>query len=367
MKSLIKSVYIHIPFCKNICSYCDFAKIYYNQKIVDKYLVSLKNEIIENYQNEAIETIYIGGGTPSCLSISELEEVFDIINIFDKSCLKEFTIEVNPDDITVEKLDLFKKNGINRISIGHQTSNTAYLKTLNRKFFVTKDMIDLAKQFFSNISIDLMYGFKNQNEEEFIKDIDYVLSLGVRHISTYSLIVEEHTKLFVDKYRRLDDESDANFYNIIRKKLKEAGYKQYEISNFAKEGYESRHNLVYWNNLEYYGFGMGASGYVDNVRYSNTRSITSYINNKNIRDMAYLSKDDMMVYEMILGLRKVEGVSKDVFFDKYSCTIEQAFDIMKLIDNNLLDDNGIYLKIPEKYLYLENKILINFLEVHNEK
>lgn len=366
MGKSVRSVYIHIPFCKRICSYCDFAKVFYNEKLVSDYLVSLRKEILEFYGDEKVETIYIGGGTPSSLSIDLLEELFDIISIIDKSCLAEFTIEVNPEDISLEKLELFKERGVNRISIGHQTCNLKYLIALNRKSYITREQIGLVKKYFSNISVDLMYGFSNQTEEELLEDLDYIISLDVSHISTYSLILEEHTKLFIDKYKRLDDDSDAKFYGIIQDRLKNAGYNQYEISNFSKCGFESLHNLTYWNNFEYYGFGVGASGYIDGIRYSNTKSVTSYIRGINKREEILLSKNDKMVYEMILGLRKTNGVCKEEFFNKYSCTIEQAFDIMDLVDKNLIEDCETSFRISDKYLYLENQILVNFLEVHDE-
>ena len=363
MENNVGAIYIHIPFCKRICSYCDFTKVFYNDKLVSKYLDALDKEISDNYKGESVRTIYIGGGTPSSLSILELERLFEIISKFDKSNLVEFTIEVNPEDIDCDKLKLFKDNGINRISIGHETCNKLRLDELNRSSYVTKDKIKLVKNYFDNINVDLMYGFNNQTKEELLTDLDYILSLDVPHISTYSLILEEHTKLFIDNYERLEDEADASFYKIIQDRFEEKGIYQYEISNFARLGYESKHNLTYWDNLEYYGFGVGASGYIGNVRYSNAKSITSYIDGKLNKEEEILTKEDKMVYEMILGLRKCEGVSKGLFFDKYSCKIEQTFDIMSLIRKNLLEDNGEYIRIPKNYLYLENTILTHFLEV----
>lgn len=367
MKNDVKAIYIHIPFCKCICSCCDFTKVLYNEKLVYKYLNALEHEIIDSYNDEKIETIYIGGGTPSSLSIKELEKLFWVLEKIDKSNLKEYTIEVNPEDIAEDKLKVFKKYGINRISIGHQTCNKKYLNELNRKSYVTPEQISLVKKYFDNINVDLMYGFSGQTKEEFLNDLDYILGLNVPHISTYSLILEEHTKLFINNYERLNDDADSLFYQIIQEKFENQKLYQYEISNFAKKGYESKHNLTYWNNLEYYGFGVGASGYINDIRYTNTKSITSYINGKTKSYSEKLTKKDKMIYEMILGLRKTKGVSKLTFFDKYSCTIEQTFDIMYLIRKKLLIEDNKYLRIPKKYLYLENQILVNFLEVQDEK
>ncbi len=361
---MVSSVYLHIPFCRSICSYCDFCKMYYHSEFVARYLQSLKKEIQEVYQKEPIRTLYIGGGTPSCLHQSELEQLFQIVSMFDLSEVQEFTFEMNPEDITEEKLVFLKTHGVNRISIGHETKNDDYLSILGRKRCVSKEDILLVKTYFSNINIDLMYGFSGQTIFAFIEDLDYVLSLDVPHISTYSLILEEHTKLFISKYQRLNDENDARMYEILREKLSENGYKQYEISNFSKEGFSSFHNLTYWNNEQYYGFGLGASGYLS-TRYTNTRSLDEYEKGFYKQEEEVVSLSDQMIYEMILGLRKVEGVAKIKFFQKYHRKIEQSFDIIEMLNQGLLEDTGDFIRIPKDKLYLENSILIHFLEVKN--
>lgn len=358
----VKSVYIHIPFCKSICSYCDFCKVFYHEKMVDEYLENLEKEILTDYKGEKIETLYIGGGTPSSLSIKQLEKLFEIVRSIDLSLLKEFTFEVNPEDIEEEKLVLLKKNRVNRVSIGHETHFLKYLHLLERKKNLSKEKCALVKKYFSNISVDLMYGFKNQTLDEIKEELDYILSLDVTHISTYSLILEEHTKLFIRSYDRLEEDMDANIYAYIQKTLEKNGFSQYEISNFAKSGYESLHNLVYWNNEKYYGFGTGASGYLEN-RYTNTKSITKYLKGNNEKEIEILSKQDEMVYEAILGLRKVEGINKNTFFHKFGCTVEQSFDIIDLMKKSLLEQTQDSIRIPKDKLYLENQILIQFLEV----
>jgi len=358
----VKSVYIHIPFCKQICSYCDFCKVFYHEKLVDEYLERLKTEILENYQNEKIETLYIGGGTPSALSFKQLEKLFEIIRILDLSLLKEFTFEVNPEDIVEEKLIFLKKHQVNRISIGHETKFLKYLKQMERKKNLSKDACSLVKKYFSNISVDLIYGFKNQTLKEIKEEIDYILSLDITHISTYSLMLEEHTKLFIKNYERIDEEQDAKMYAYIQKKLEKHGFYQYEVSNFSKKGYPSLHNLTYWNNERYYGFGCGAAGYLKK-RYTNTKSITKYLKGENNKEEENLGKKEEMIYEAILGLRKVEGMKKQVFLDKFGCTIEQSFDIMELLEKKMLEETKEFIRIPKDKLYLENQILINFLEV----
>ena len=279
---MTSSVYIHIPFCNSICSYCDFCKLLYNENIVDKYLDSLEKEIKDNYKNEIINTLYIGGGTPSSLNIKELNKLFDIIKIFKINKKYEFTIEMNLSDINEEKLKLFKENGVNRISIGVESVNPKYFEFLNRKSNKNEviSKIELVKKYFNNFNIDLMYAFPNEEIKEVIDDLSFIISMNPTHISIYSLIIEEHTKIFIDKITPIDEELESKMYYNIIKELKKNGYNHYEISNFAKEGFESVHNQVYWNNEHYYGFGLGASGYISNIRYTNTRSINKYLDGK---------------------------------------------------------------------------------------
>lgn len=354
----MKSVYIHIPFCNNICSYCDFPKLYYNKSWTNKYLDSLDKEIIDRYKGELIDTIYIGGGTPSSLNIEELTRLFKIISKI-KTTYKEFTIECNLDSLTKEKIDLFKKNNINRISIGIESFNEDNLKYLNRKL-CNLDLIDYMKRIgLNNINVDLMYAIPNETKEILINDIDRILELDIPHISTYSLIIEPHTVLYNKKTKNIDDFLDLEMYNIICSKLKD--YNHYEVSNFSKEGYESKHNLTYWNNFNYYGFGMGASGYIDNIRYTNTKSINNYIDGNYEYEKDILTERITMENEMILGLRKLEGLSISNFEKKYHKKIEDVFDIKELLKERKLIINQDYIKINKDYIYVSNEILINFI------
>ena len=358
----MKSVYIHIPFCTKICSYCDFCKFYYNKNWVEDYLNALENEIKNNYKNEEIRTIYIGGGTPSCLEISELERLFEILKIFKVEKLEEFTIECNVEDICEEKLELFKKNNVNRISVGVQTFNKEILKYINRN--TRKDptkQIQIAQKYFDNINVDLMYAFSNESLNDLENDLKEFLKLNVKHISCYSLILEEHTKFYNDNIKPIDDELDFKMYEIINDKLEKNGYIHYEVSNYSKQGYESKHNLVYWNNEEYYGFGSGAAGYIKNKRYTNTRNILNYNKGINKNEEEILNKNDKMKYEMILGLRKMNGVNKKDFYRKYNADIYDAFELKNLIDRKYICDNGKNIYIDKKYIYLSNEILLNFI------
>lgn len=257
----MKAIYIHIPFCSSICTYCDFCKLYYDKKFINDYLNSLNNEIRMNYNGEKVSTIYIGGGTPSTLDIEELKYLFKIIEIIDKSELVEYTIECNIEDLTIEKLKLFKENGINRLSIGVQSFNDKIIKILgrnhNKKMVI--DMIGEAKRIgFNNINIDLIYGIYGQTLDDLNNDIKEFIKLDIPHVSFYSLIIEPHTKLYIDSFKEIDEDLNIQMYERINQVLKDNKYIHYEISNYAKEGYESKHNLVYWHNEHNYGFGLGA-------------------------------------------------------------------------------------------------------------
>lgn len=360
----MKSVYIHIPFCNSICSYCDFSKIFYNKDIVDKYLKELEKEIKTNYKNEIIKTIYIGGGTPTSLNIEQLNQLFSILKIFKKDKNIEFTIECNIESLTKEKLILFKENNINRLSIGIETFNPNLLKYLNRSHTKEQvfDIIKYAKEIgFNNINIDLIYGLKNQTLEDLKEDLDLFLQLEINHISTYSLIIEPHTKLYLKNEDNIDEELDYEMYNYICETLNKNNFKHYEVSNFAKEKYESKHNLVYWNNEEYYGFGLGAGGYINNIRYTNTRSMNHYLEGKYLLEEDKLTKLEEMQNEMILGLRKMEGVNINKFKEKFNQNIEDTFEIKKLLEEEKLIKKDNFIFINPKYIYLSNEILINFI------
>ncbi len=360
----IKSIYIHIPFCQSICSYCDFCKLFYNKKLVNFYLKELEKEIIDNYKGEEISTIYIGGGTPTSLSYDELSFLFTILKKIKLASNYEFTIEANVDSLDIDKIKLLKKNKVNRISIGVETFNDSYQKLINRKLSLKQleNTIKLLKDNgINNINLDLIYGFRNESIEILDKDLECLLSLDIPHISIYSLIVEDNTILKINNYQRLDDDNDQVLYNYIEEKLEKNNYKHYEISNYAKVGYESRHNLVYWHNDEYYGFGLSSASYYNNIRKTNTRSINNYLNGKRDVEKEKLSLKDKMDYEMILGLRLEKGVSKEEFFKKYSTTIDKIYNYKELLDSNILVENNKYLYVNKNYRYVLNEILERIL------
>lgn len=361
---MISSAYIHIPFCNNICSYCDFCKIYYNKKYIDDYLNALNFEIESNYNGEVLKTIYIGGGTPSSLSIDELNKLFKIIKIFNINKTYEFTFECNYEDINEEFLITLKNNKVNRISIGIQTFNQKYERFLQRKVNKKKmiDAINLTKKYFDNINIDLIYGFINETISELKEDLNTILSLNIKHISTYCLILEEHTKLYINKTKEQDDETQSKMYNIIVNTLKKCGYNHYEISNFSKDGFESKHNLTYWNNDNYYGFGIGASGYIKNIRYYNTKNITKYINHNNDITKDIISNKEMIENEVMLNLRMTKGINKERFLKRYKTNFYDLFSIDFLLNYGFLVDDGKNIYISENNLFISNEIILKTLE-----
>lgn len=359
---MIKSAYIHIPFCNNICSYCDFCKILYNEDFTSKYLDSLEKEITINYKGEVLDTIYIGGGTPSSLSIMELKKLFSIIKLFKLNENYEFTFEVNIEDITKEKLEILKENNVNRLSIGIESFNDEYLKYLERNYTsnIIKENVVLAKKYFDNINVDLMYALKNESLEDLEKDIDKMLELDVKHISFYSLIIEKNTKLYINKEKYISDNLDSDMYDLIDKKL-ENKYHRYEVSNYSIKGYESRHNLTYWKNNEYYGFGLGAAGYINDIRYTNTKNLSKYLRGNYERQNEIITKEDKIKYEFILGLRLTSGIKKYDFNKKYGINIDEFEALKKLINKGLLIDDEINIYVPKKYFYVLNDILVNFV------
>lgn len=358
----MKSAYIHIPFCNSICSYCDFCKLYYTEKWIEPYLKSLELEIQNNYKGEILNTIYIGGGTPSSLSVSELNYLFKILKKFKTSENLEFTFECNIEDINLDKIKILKKNGINRLSIGVQTFNEKHIKLLNRHHIKNEvfEKIKLLKENgFNNINIDLIYAIPGQTLKDLEQDLDYFLELDIPHISTYSLILEQNTKLYIENYENISEELDYEMYELIKRKL--TNYHHYEISNFSKPGYESKHNLTYWNNDSYYGFGLNACGYDGKFRYINTKNINKYMNGNWLQEKEEVSFNEKIENLFILGLRKIDGINIDDIKNKYNLNIINIDVVKKLISEKKLVIDSRYIKISKDYIYTSNDILIEFL------
>jgi oxygen-independent coproporphyrinogen-3 oxidase len=344
----MRSVYIHIPFCNSICSYCDFCKFIYIDEWANKYLDFLKNEIEKYYEGDTVKSIYIGGGTPSSLSESNLNKLIEIVSHIKLKKYGEFTFECNVNDINEKMLSILKETGVNRLSIGVESFNKYNLKFLNRKHNKKEIFknIELAKNMgFDNISVDLIYALPIENMFVLRNDISNILKLKPQHISTYSLIIEDHTVLKNKKVLPIDEALDFKMYKYICKKLKSKDYNHYEVSNFALNGYESEHNLTYWNNDEYYGFGLSSHGYVNSIRYENTKNFNKYLKHDYRLNELLVSIQEEMENELILGLRKLKGISISNFEKRFNKDIFEVFKITEAIEKGYLvkEKDNIYI------------------------
>lgn len=357
------SIYIHIPFCNSICTYCDFCKIFYNKKYINDYLNNLEQEIKVRYKSEIVNTIFIGGGTPSSLDDEELIRLMNIIEIFKLNDNYEFTVECNIESITENKLKIMKKYGVNRISIGVESFDNSIIKLLGRNH-TKKDVYNkmgIVKRYFSNINIDLIYAA--YDDINILKsDIDCFLKLDIPHISTYSLIIEDNTMLKINGMKNIDEDIDYEMYKYIEDTLEKNDYIHYEISNYAKNGYQSKHNLVYWNNEEYYGFGLSSTSYINNERITNTKNLRKYLNGEYLDTSVYEDKDIRMENEIMLGLRKLDGINLDRFKDKFNVSLEDIYNIDNLVRNGYLIRDNNCIKIDKKYMYISNEIIVRILE-----
>ena len=359
----MRSVYIHIPFCKSICSYCDFCKFFYNDVWANKYMDTLKSEIEKYYEDDVIKTLYIGGGTPSTLSVHNLNKLFQIIKIFKLSDKYEFTFECNVDDISIPLLEILKNNGVNRLSIGVQSLDKRKLEYLNRKHNKREviDSIKLCRKYgFDNINIDFIYGLPIENLCMMKKDFKHFLKLEVEHISTYSLIIEDHTVIKNNNDKNLNEDTEYKMYKYILKKLNKKGFHHYEVSNFSLRGYESIHNKAYWKNDEYYGFGLSSHGYINGIRYENTRNFNKYLNKEYRLNELFISTQEDMENELILGLRMLDGINVTKFNEKFKYNIFKVFRINEAVNKGLLIYEKDMLRIPEDKIYVMNEI-INFI------
>lgn len=372
-------IYIHIPFCKKKCNYCDFISFSCGQKKWEKYVNALIKEIenkkIENQKK--VTTIYFGGGTPSLIESKYITQIMNVIKskfIIEDSA--EITIEVNPGTITKEKLIDYKKAGINRISIGLQSAENRILSLIGRihNYQEFIDAYNLIKTEFDNINIDLMLAIPTQTMDELVDSVIKVINLNPKHISIYSLIVEEGTKIYEDlknnKLQYIDENIERKMYWKTKNILEKNGYKHYEISNFAKKGFESKHNLDCWNQEEYLGFGVAAHSYFKNKRFSNICDLDKYIKNitenefdKNIELHEEQTKQDKMKEYMMIGLRKIDGISISEFERRFriSPLFYFRFEIDKLVNEELLEVDLDNIKLTKKGLDLANIVFEEFI------
>ena len=372
------SAYIHIPFCEHICYYCDFNKVFLEGQPVDEYIEALLKEArLALRQNpvEKMETLYVGGGTPTSLTASQLERLLSGLREILPYYNGEFTVEANPGDLTADKLDVMKNYGVNRLSMGVQTFDDRLLKKIGRKH-TAQDVYDtiqlLEEKDFSNVTIDLIYALPGQSLESFRDTVTRALALDLPHYALYSLILENQT-MFMNWVRRgkmhlPEQELEAQMYAETIDAMEKAGRKQYEISNFAKPGFESQHNLVYWNNQNYFGLGAGASGYLGNRRYKNRGPIQHYLKSlKNdqlpVLEEEILTQKAQIEEEMFLGLRKILGVDKTVFENRFGFSMMDVYGdvIEKLKQQKLITETNSRVCLTEEGLFRGNDVFEEFL------
>ena len=383
-------LYIHIPFCKKKCEYCDFCSYAGKENLINDYVKWLKYEIKEvgegnklDYENRLdklaiVKTIYIGGGTPSVIESEHISQIMDCVKEnYTLSDNVEITIEVNPGTVSKEKLLTYKNSGINRLSIGLQETHDNLLKELGR-IHTYDDFLNtynLAREVgFDNINVDLMLALPKQSMNDLKESLNRIIKINPEHISVYSLIIEERTP-FYDKYMSNkiilpEEEEERKMYWLAKRKLEEAGYIHYEISNFAKKGYESRHNLSCWNQEEYVGCGVSAHSYTNNVRYSIIDSIEEYISNfessneaDNIIFHEKQNKESKMKEFMMLGLRKIDGIQIQNFKSKFreNPIFTYRKELEKLVNEDLLEIDGDCIKLTSKGLDLANLVWEEFV------
>lgn len=374
-------LYIHVPFCAQKCNYCDFN----SYKIEEKnqktdYLISIRKEMElykEEFKSKEFTSVFLGGGTPSILTPEELTTLMEnIYSNFNIGKDAEITMECNPGTLDKVKLKAIKSLGINRLSMGLQVTQDHHLKYIGRIHTYEqfeKNYKDAIEVGINNINVDLMYSLPNQSFDEWKETLNKIINLNPSHISAYSLILEEGTKfydMYLNKEFELNDEEvDINIYNYTIDTLYKNGYHQYEISNYAKEGYECKHNIVYWKCDNYLGLGPGASGYINNYRYSNICDIKGYnkcleYDKRPIEEKNILSKKDEMEEFIFMGLRMNKGINLDEFYKRFNIDFKHRYnDILgKLKNLNLIIEQNNNIILTQRGREISNTVFVEFID-----
>lgn len=376
---MIQGIYIHIPFCHQICSYCDFNKFYFHNQPVDAYLERLDQEMAmwaRKTDLSDVHTVFLGGGTPTSLSLRQLSRLFDSLDKhFPMHQITEFTSEANPDELTYDKMELMAARGVNRFSIGVQTFDPGLLKVLGRThsdYHVERVLQHANDLKFPSISMDLMYGLPNQTMDQWQEALSKAFSMPITHISAYSLLVEPKTIFYnllsKGKLSLPSQELERDMYDVLLNETSKHGFEQYEISNFAKGKLYSEHNSIYWRNEEYLGLGAGAHGYVDGVRYSNHGPLKKYMSAIEegslpiIHDHQVTSKE-AMEEEMFLGLRMNQGVDYKHFQQKFGSDLRVVYaeTLAKHIQLGNLESTSDSIRLTRQGRFIGNEVFQEFL------
>ncbi|WP_297427157.1 radical SAM family heme chaperone HemW [Clostridium sp.] len=369
------SLYIHIPFCKQKCLYCDFPSYSGKENLMDEYIDALEKEILQKTQSYKINSIFIGGGTPSYLDFSNLERLLNTINSLSLKENLEFTVECNPGTLNKQNLSIMKRYNVNRISMGLQSTKNSILKEIGRihSYEDFESNYLLARSMgFDNINADLMFGLPNQTIDDWSKSLEYIANLKLDHISAYSLILEESTGFYElyeqGKLKLPEEENEREMYLITKEILNKYGYHQYEISNFAREGKECFHNKVYWKCDEYLGLGVSASSFINNKRIKNIDKIEDYIrkmeSNEDIIQESYENNmGDNMEEFVFMGLRMTDGIEVNRFKERFNKDIYEVYGdiIEKNINKELLSYNSGKLFLTQKGVELSNYVMSDFI------
>ena len=367
---MINHVYIHIPFCIKKCGYCSFYSEPFSHELCANYIDTLKKEIRQFLAGNTIQadTVYFGGGTPSLLSV---EQISDILSLFDLNDNCEITLETNPGTVNREYFqELSEKTHVNRISLGVQSlddKELRYLQRIHNSQQVYETVKDVKAVGFDNFSLDLIYGLPDQTIEQVLNSLNKMMELNPAHISIYNLSLEKDTPLYGDiEWLPNDEICNRMYYNILEF-LDSRSYNIYELSNFAKSGKESKHNLSYWNYKNYAGFGAGASGFVNNIRYKNPENLHEYCelveSNHMPDDVVELTEKDIISEYAFLNLRKTAGLSKQDFEDRFNRAFSDVYGSIcaKLIKQNLLEDTGDFIKLTQEAYFVSNSVFMEFL------
>ncbi len=364
-------LYVHVPFCRSICFYCDFCHVGYNETVADRWLLAFQRELQFYPPSDHLKTIYIGGGTPTALSNDQLTALLTLLAPYSEHVL-EYTIEANPESVDDEKAEILSRYGINRVSLGYQTDDPVQLQNMNRHAdpdTVRSSMECLRRHGITNISLDLMYSLPGQTLPQLKQEVETALAMSPQHLSLYSLTIAEGTVFARKHVSPCDPDTEADMYEWICDRLEREGYHQYELSNFARMGRQSLHNLSYWHYEDFMGLGAGASGKEGMFRYDHTKDVGMYLASPASRALIPLTKEDQMFENIMMNLRLKEGMEKRAFLSRYGISIDEVYpcSIKYLKQCGLIEEGEEMIRATDRGYEILNDVLEVFLDESDRK